>query len=342
MDGMPKTWRILSIDGGGARGIIPAIILATIEEYTHKPISQLFDLIAGTSTGAILALALTKPDARGESQFSAQDLCKLYEREIPNIFRHPQSWWGNLLSPKYNSQAFDRVLKAEFGSCRLKDAITDVLVPCYDIERRSPYTFKSRAAKWQNRHDFSMREVALAASASPTLFRPVWLNRPIGAGKMCLVDGGVCCNNPTISAYSEIKSLNPAADDEYLVVSIGTGRSARPLTEEFFSLWGYVHWSRPMLELVMESISESTHEQMKHILPASHNNHQPYYRLQVDLADNIEPALDCASIANVRGLTDAAEDFCSDLQRGIEIKRLSDTLLSLSEQQRSQPALSAS
>src|SRR5271170_6477506 len=108
---MQKTWRILSIDGGGTRGIIPATILASIEERTGKPISQLFDLIAGTSTGGILALGLTKPDSSGRPSFSAQDLCNLYEEEIPNIFLNPQSWWGNLLTPKYRSEAFQRILK---------------------------------------------------------------------------------------------------------------------------------------------------------------------------------------------------------------------------------------
>ncbi len=91
---MPATWRILSIDGGGIRGIIPAIILASIEERTGKPISELFDLIAGTSTGAILALGLTKPNASGKPEFTAQRIGELYEEEIPNIFRNPQSWWG--------------------------------------------------------------------------------------------------------------------------------------------------------------------------------------------------------------------------------------------------------
>ena len=74
---MQRIWRILSIDGGGIRGIIPVTILASIEERTGKPISQLFDLIAGTSTGGILALGLTKPNSAGEPEYSAHDLCKL-------------------------------------------------------------------------------------------------------------------------------------------------------------------------------------------------------------------------------------------------------------------------
>lgn len=118
---MQKVWRILSIDGGGIRGIIPAIILASIEERTGKPISALFDLIAGTSTGGILALGLTKPNSSGEPEFSAQHLCTLYERDIPHIFRNPQSWWGNLLRPKYRSFAFQEVLKNSLGDRKAKE-----------------------------------------------------------------------------------------------------------------------------------------------------------------------------------------------------------------------------
>ena len=170
---MQKIWRILSIDGGGIRGIIPAIILASIEERTGKPISNLFDLIAGTSTGGILTLGLTKPNSSGEPEFTAQRLCKLYERDIPHIFRHPQSWWGNLLRPKYRSFAFKQILEKSLGDYCLKDALTDVLIPCYDIEHRLPYIFKSRLARQQSEFDFQIIDVALAASASPTLFYPV-------------------------------------------------------------------------------------------------------------------------------------------------------------------------
>jgi patatin-like phospholipase/acyl hydrolase len=326
---MQKVWRILSIDGGGIRGIIPAYILASIEERTGKPISQLFDLIAGTSTGGILALGLTKPNSSGQPEFTAQRLCELYERDIPHIFRNPQSWWGNLLSPKYRSFAFKQVLEKSLGDSCLKDALTDVLVPCYDIEHRSPYIFKSRLAKQNSESNFQMKDVALATSASPTLFYPVRIPRSAGYKPIYLVDGGVFANNPAITALTEIASISPDADKKYFMVSIGTGKSRRPLTNEFISLWGYVHWSRPMLELVTDGISESVHEQMKYLLPST-ADHQ-YYRLQIDLPESINPAIDNASSTNMEALSHAARDFCSDnSEGGKELNRLCKTLLSIS------------
>jgi len=325
---MQKIWRILSIDGGGIRGIIPATILASIEERTGKPISQLFDLIAGTSTGGILTLGLTMPNSSGEPEFTAHQLCKLYERDIPHIFRHPQSWWGNLLRPKYRSSAFKQILQKSFGDCHLKDALTDVLITCYDIEHRLPYIFKSRSAKLQSDFDFRIRDVALAASASPTMFYPVRLPRSSRHRPVYLVDGGVFANNPSISALSEMQSILSYENKKYFIVSIGTGKSERPLTHEFINLWGYVHWSRPMLELVTDSISESVHEQMKYLLPSA-DDHQ-YYRLQVDLPESVNPAIDDASKKNMQALSGAAKDFCSDDSKGgQELSRLCKALISL-------------
>lgn len=327
---MQRVRRILSIDGGGVRGIIPATILASIEERTGKPISQLFDLIAGTSTGGILALALTAPNASGEPEITAHDLLKLYERDIPGIFRNPQSWWGNLLTPKYRSFAFQKVLRNAFGERRLKNALTDILIPCYDIEHRLPYIFKSRSARMQDEFDFPMRDVALATSSSPTLFHPVRIPRSRAGRFINLVDGGVFANNPTISALSEMKALHPGENEKYLVVSLGTGKSTRPLSDEFVSLWGYVQWSRPMLVLVMESISESVHEDMKYLLPS--DEVQQYYRLQADLPAHAHSAIDDASESNMRALGNVARNFCSDKHNGEELDRLCKTLLRLSEQ----------
>lgn len=325
---MQRIRRILSIDGGGIRGIIPATILANIEERTGKPIWQLFDLIAGTSTGGILALGLTKPDSFGRSEITAAQLCQLYEQQIPHIFRNPQSWWGNLLRPKYTSFAFQDILKQYFGDCRLKSALTDVIIPCYDIEHRLPFMFNSRLARMDKECDFPMRDVALAASASPTLFHPVQIPRSRAGRNICLVDGGVFANNPTITALSEIKSVNPEEYDKYLIVSLGTGKSTRPLSDEFISLWGYVQWSRPMLELVMESISESVHEQMKHLLP--HIEDQRYFRLQVNLPEYTQPSIDNASEKNMQALTRAASTFCSDGRNEQELNELCELLLRLS------------
>jgi uncharacterized protein len=323
---MQRIRRILSIDGGGTRGIIPAYFLAAIEEKTGKPVSQLFDLIAGTSTGGILALALATPDPEGRPGFTARQLCQIYERDIPRIFRNPRSWWGNLLTPKYRSLAFEQILKGAVGECRLASALCDVLIPCFDIEHRLPCMFRSRLARVESAHDFLMRDVALATSATPTLFTPVHFPRSGDDRLMCLVDGGVFANNPAISALAEIKSMFPCENEEYFLVSLGTGKSTRPLAKDLVGLWGYVRWSRPMLELVLESISEAVHEQMQYLLPSS-DARRNYYRLQIDLSESSPHAIDDASAKNMQELIQASRDYCSSSQ---DLQSVCDQLLALS------------
>ncbi len=331
---MPRIWRILSIDGGGVRGIIPISILAEIEKRTGKPIAELFDLIAGTSTGGILTLALTKPNQDGKPERSARELLELYKSEIPTIFGKPQSWWGNLLRPKYNASPIQKILKKGFGDCRLKSALTDILIPCYDIEHRSPHIFKSRWAKRQSQYDFLMRDVAFATSATPTLFSPARIRRPDAAGSLALVDGGIFANNPALHAYSEVHEMFPAKDDKFLMLSLGTGEFTRELTNDIVDLWGYVQWSRPMLELVSESISDSVHEQMRYLLPPT--DYRRYYRFQVDLPEHSDSAMDSSSKRNLKALLHAAETIFDDPQTEQELDSFCKTLMRLTKEKTEQ------
>jgi uncharacterized protein len=327
---MPRIWRILSIDGGGVRGIIPLTILAAIEERTKRPIAELFDLIAGTSTGGIITLGLTKPDQFGKPENSARDLCEMYRRKIPDIFGRPQSWWGNLLSPKYRASPIKKILKKGLGDCRLKSALTDILIPCYDIEHRSPHIFKSRWAKKQSQYDFLMRDVAFATSATPTLFAPARVDRHEAAGSLALVDGGIFANNPALHAYSEVHEMYPGKDDKFLLLSLGTGEFTRELTNDIVDFWGYVQWSRPMLELVSESISDSVHEQMRYLLPPT--DYRRYYRFQVDLPSHFATAMDNCSKSNLEGLFHAAGKMLDDSQTKKDLDSFCETLLRLTDE----------
>lgn len=328
---MSRTWRILSIDGGGIRGLIPLAILAEIEAQTGKPISELFDLIAGTSTGAILSLGLTKPNELGEPAFTAKHLTALYEREARHIFHAPATWLENLVRPKYDSHAgIAKVMRTSYGDSRLKDALTDVLIPCYDIENRSPHIFKSRWARRQDQFDYKISDVACAAAATPTMFEPVRLQRPIGGGPISLVDGGVFANNPSALAFAEVSRMFAAPGDKFLLVSLGTGESMERMKRKLPSDWGYVRWSIPMTELVSESNSEAIHEQMRYLLP--NKDGHSYYRFQVDLPNETYYALDNPSKRNMDGLKLAADLLLNDESTKRDLSVLCDKLVRLSEQ----------
>jgi uncharacterized protein len=258
---------ILSIDGGGIRGIIPAMILAHVEEKLGKPVSKVFDLIAGTSTGGIIALALTMPKD-GEPAWRAQDLVDLYEAKGPEIFH--RSVWNRIhsvegvLHEKYPVDGLEKVLKEYLGETRLADALTNVIVPSYDIENRQPFFFKTAYAADGRDENFLMREAARATSAAPTYFDPFKLVTPKPVGYYALVDGGVFANNPAMCAWAELSSDGVPADAKLL--SLGTGELCRPIHYADAVDWGLLQWARPILNVVMDGVSDATDYQLREML----------------------------------------------------------------------------
>lgn len=144
---MSFKYKILSIDGGGIRGIIPSIILKEIEQRTQKRIWQLFDLIAGTSTGGFLAMILTMPNSQDKTvaRYSMEDIINMYRLDGKNIFHEPflerLTDVDDLLKPKYSSEGRERIAKKYFQDAFLKDALTNIVITSYDIQIRLPVFF---------------------------------------------------------------------------------------------------------------------------------------------------------------------------------------------------------
>jgi patatin-like phospholipase/acyl hydrolase len=134
--------KILSIDGGGIRGLIPALVLAEIETRTGKAVADCFDLIAGTSTGGILALGIARDDGSGRPRYAAKDLAGIYQTRGKEIFS--RSLWkgavslGGLADELYSHKGLDAVLDEYFGNEPLGAALTHTLIPSYDIQNRQP------------------------------------------------------------------------------------------------------------------------------------------------------------------------------------------------------------
>ncbi len=305
--------KILSIDGGGIRGIIPARILAHIEEQTGRPISALFDLISGTSTGGILTLGMVKPDDQGAPEHSAEAILRLYEEEGPAIFStsfgHRLRNLGSLIGPKYPVTPLEEVLQRYFGDSRLSQALTGVLITSYDIERRRPHFFKTRHAqdpKRKGRDDYLMRDIARATSAAPTYFSPFQLEVEGMTEYLALVDGGVYANNPAMCALAEMRRFQPDAD--ILVVSLGTGQLTERLPYSQARRWGLARWARPVLDVVFDGVSDTVDYQLLQLLPGTESGEARFYRLQTALGKDSQ-ALDNVSQENLRFLKLQAEDL---------------------------------
>lgn len=316
---MAARQRVLAIDGGGIRGIIPAIVLAEIEKRTGERIAHLFELIAGTSTGGLIALGLTRPDDEGRPALSADELVGLYEREGPRIFS--RTLWKRLRSlngsidERYSSEALTQALDKYLGDGRLKDAITEVIVTAYETEERFPFFFRSSRARNDRDYDFSIKEAALATSAAPTYFEPVQVRSD---REYTLLDGGVYAVSPAMCALAEVLHEQPGS--EVLMLSLGTGQLTRPLRFEKIRNWGELQWARPIFDVVLDGLTDVTDFQMRQLLPE-----HSYWRLQVELIGASDD-LDLASEDNLRALRGLAERLVEE--RSAEIDSLCERLTS--------------
>jgi patatin-like phospholipase/acyl hydrolase len=294
--------RVLSIDGGGIRGLIPAIVLTEIERRSGRRIWEMFDLIAGTSTGGILACALSAPDP-----LPASELVALYEEEGPKIFdrslfQRIKSAEG-LLDEKYDAGALDRALERFLSDKRLAETKPDLLVPAYNMGEPGPYFFKSRKARDEN-EDFPLSAVARATSAAPTYFEAFELTGE------ALVDGGVFAANPAMCAFAEVMRFQPAA--ELWLLSLGTGQRTRQRRFADVKDWGLLEWAKPILDVVFDGVSDAVDYQLRHALDEGH-----YWRLQVELTSASDD-LDDAGADNLRELRLQAEQLIADRSADID------------------------
>jgi patatin-like phospholipase/acyl hydrolase len=318
--------KVLSVDGGGIRGLIPSIVLAEIESRTGSPSSELFDLIAGTSTGGVIALGLTKPSSAHPEQpeFSAAELADLYKKDGARIFE--RSLWhhvialDNLLDERYDSAGIEGVLEQYFGDVPLSKALTEVLVTSYELQTREPWFFARHKARAQAGWDFPMKFVARATSAAPTYFEPEAV--PKTTPTQALVDGGVYANNPAMCAWVEAKKLHPGPE-EVLVVSIGTGQYTRAIPYKDAKNWGLAHWAKPILDVVFDGVSDTIDHQMTVLCQESETGDPRYYRFQTELdigsddMDNVTKtnlaALEQKAHELIEKQTDSLDRLCAEL-----------------------------
>jgi patatin-like phospholipase/acyl hydrolase len=284
---------VLSIDGGGIRGLIPALVLAEIEKQTGRPIAECFDLMAGTSTGGILALGLARDDGNGKPRYTAKDLADLYVKRGREIFS--RSLWkgissvGSFLDEKYSHGPLDGVLTEYFGEEPMGAALTRVMTTAYDIGARTPSFFKSWREEWRS---VEMRHAGRATSAAPTYFEPARIR--VGAQEQALIDGGVFINNPAMSAYAEARRLFPR--DKIFVLSLGTGELVRPIEYDEAKDWGLAGWMLPVLSCMFDGVSDAVDYQLRQILDES------YVRMQTSLtiaSDDMDDAT-AGNMANLK------------------------------------------
>ncbi|XP_031120421.1 patatin-like protein 1 [Ipomoea triloba] len=230
---------ILSIDGGGIRGIIPATILAFLEAQLQEldgekvRICDYFDLIAGTSTGGLVTAMLTAPDEDKRPLFAAKDILPFYKEHGPKIF--PERYMtcrggglfgtmrrslASLIGPKYDGKHLREVLEEKLGNTRLHQTLTPVVIPTFDINNFQPLVFTNYEAEDRPELDVKLSDICIGSSAAPTYFPAHCFKNSDDKGNMFefnLVDGGVCANNPTLVAISTVTQKMVRKDPHFPV-----------------------------------------------------------------------------------------------------------------------------
>ncbi|MEG5047113.1 patatin-like phospholipase family protein [Microcoleus sp. B4-C1] len=291
------TVRILSIDGGGIRGIIPLKVLAYIEETTGKKTHELFNLIGGTSTGGIIALALNSYKPGTQEIYKAEDVLKFYTEDADKIFDSWNSGSGSgIFSSQYSPQHIEDYLKNKFGeNISLHELPTtpncDVTVYSYDLLSNKPFYFNNRD---KVSGFLSVWQAARVTSAAPTFF-PAFKLKHEKIGSLLLTDGGVYINNPVVNLLIRARKLYPHIKKQsQLIVSLGTGQFS-PSREDLENVGVVNGWAKAIFNIASMGTSAESEDQINELLEyldpmISHDEQeyeQRYYRFQKKFENDV-------------------------------------------------------
>ncbi|MBW8309737.1 MAG: patatin-like phospholipase family protein [Candidatus Paracaedibacteraceae bacterium] len=299
----------LSIDGGGIRGLMPAIWLADLEEKVgdefgkNLGLSDVFDCIGGTSVGGILALGLAKP-------IRASELVKIFQTRNNEVFPKDKSCWyvpefaagwiatiKNLISRRYDHGPLEELLEEYFGSSQLKDAKTDLFITTCGVDGH-PISFGKEGPY----SHLKMWEIARCTSAAPTYFEAHTVI--LGEGEKALVDGGIWANNPSPHVAAHLIKKFQAPVSQVHVLSLGTGEAKA-------SGWipgkaGELTAIGPIIDALMTSHSKGNHIAMTNLFDTT------YCRINSSLPSPI--TLDNTSVMAIDLLKDLANQELSSLK----------------------------
>ncbi|KAK3423169.1 hypothetical protein EUGRSUZ_F00268 [Eucalyptus grandis] len=326
---------ILSIDGGGIRGIIPATILAFLESELQEldgedaRLADYFDVIAGTSTGGLVTAMLTAPNEKNRSLFAAKDIRSFYLEHSPKIFPQKRGLWGrvrnlvkSLTGPKYDGKYLHGLIREKLGEARLHDTLTHVVIPTFDVERLQPTIFSSYEVVRSPYLDARLSDICIGTSAAPTYLPAHYFKNQDVQGctrEFHLIDGGVAANNPALVAIAQVfkETANASPDffpfaemnyGRFLVISIGTGspKIERKYNAKMAAKWGTVDWllhggSVPLVDVFTTASADMVDLHISATFQALHFEDN-YLRIQDDTLTRKDSFVDIATKENLENL----------------------------------------
>ena len=318
---------VLTMDGGGIRGLIPVRLLETIEARLRtagkdRPLHRYFDMMAGTSAGGLIAasLALPRPeDTGGTPVASLPDLRRFFEVECRELFRRKgflERFAVNPMAPfdhSFDERPFERLLKERFGWASLQGALTRVALTAYDIVAREPVVMANGLGADGGRpSDFYAWQAVRATMALPLHLPPMRAESLSGEADRLLIGGSVFMENPLLAAYAQARRLGWEAKD-LVIVSLGSGTRQAPRDERAVSGLDALGWlspsrEMPLLSAMAQGQAASTAELAGQALADAGAR---VIRLDGELPEGAE-AIDNARPANIIELNGVADRIMRD------------------------------
>ena len=279
---------ILSIDGGGSRGVIPANVLKFIEQEEKVHVRREFDFFAGVSTGALVAAYLARDVGNMErlvtEGYSSESMTKIFDKSI----------WDKMLGRMQNQPKYDGINKRAYINAQADGALINdivdkhLLILAYDFMNRELVTFKNNRGH-DSLYNPALAEVCDAATAAPTMYPPVATSAP---KRRWLVDGALATNDPSQCAISEALAIGHSLEDIWML-SLGTGKPAHDLSQEQRDKigeesreWGILAWmSNGLLDHMMSASSSVSAHQCEQLLGDRYlriNGELPRSLMQID------------------------------------------------------------
>lgn len=275
--------QVLTLDGGGIRGMFTAAILAHLEADLGVSITNHFDLVVGTSTGGIIAIALGLG-------ISPREILDFYVEHRSSIF--PQKQWRpgrGLWGAKYSARPLERALKERFGEKRLGHSSKRLVIPSFSLDRLKTHLYKtSHHERFSRDYKELAWEVARATSAAPTYF-PAF----VSAGNQAMLDGGLWANNPVMVGVVEAVGVLGVPIGRVKVLSLGTldeipGRAKRALRGA-----GKIRWAKHVATTLMAGQSAAANDQadllldQKRLIRCSPSVPEGLYKLDTSDTDTL-------------------------------------------------------
>ncbi|QCD98939.1 Acyl transferase/acyl hydrolase/lysophospholipase [Vigna unguiculata] len=316
---------VLSIDGGGIRGIIPGIILGFLESELQRldgdddvRLADYFDVIAGTSTGGLVTAMLTAPN----------------ENNRP---------FKTMFGPSYDGKYLHQLIRERLGETRLHQTLTNVVIPTFDIKRLQPTIFSTFQLRKRPDLNALLSDICISTSAAPTYLPAHYFETKTQhghvMGKFDLIDGGVAANNPTLVAMAEVTNqishegqsgslkVEAMQYDRFLVLSLGTGsqKQESKYSAKEAADWGILSWvsttsgSTPLIDAFTQASADMVDFHISSVFRAL-NSEQNYLRIQDDTLTGNLSSVDMATEENLNELVSVGESLLDKPVSRINLK----------------------